>query len=551
MPCSAVRSTDAELLTLIRQGRDLLEAGKAAEAEALFLQAAAQDGDSLTTRLWVLRSWMEQGRSDETLQALDALTDTGHRGVEMQYLYGMAFARRAEGLLASGTIDSSVPMLFSDAVALLREALEADRIRFADAALPLADSAWQSQDLETARWSVDQAVGMSPESAEAWQVRGRVCLSQFVAAEAEEKGGSRAETLWDDATGSFQRALDLLATPTSASDELRLADAATALARALLWREHRVEATEAFATAMTWAPETVDYVEAQRLLGSSGPATDSSVGFRAALESARSRFEARTGTERAREATLLWWLGWARFQVADWSASEEAFLACMSASPAITNAWFYVGLARQYRKDSEGALAAMHAGWDADPATMVSTAAAAQGSLRTFEGLLEWCASREPARNLDAAFLAELLTRAYPEEPRHWNNLGLFLRDEGERLEIAAHQDGGPAPDAALLSDLYERSYAAYEHALALTPDDPQVINDTALMLQYHLERDADSAEAMYRRSIALSNERLAAPDLSADDRARFEQTLSDATGNLERLLEPETVGAGAQTSAP
>ena len=206
----------------------------------------------------------------------------------------------------------------------------------------------------------------------------------------------------------------------------------------------------------------------------------------------------------------------------------------------LANAWFYVGLARQYRKDSEGALVAMHAGWDADPAAMVTAAVGMQGSLRAFEDLLGWCASQEPPRNLEAAFLSEMLTSALPREPRYWNNLGLFLRDEGERLELAAYHKKAPEPDKALLTDLYNRSYRAYEHALELAPDDPQLLNDTGLMLHYHLGPDLAQAEEMYRRAINLAEMRLEDPGISAQDRERFTATRDDATKNLDVLLHPE-----------
>jgi len=532
----------AEIETWIAQGRALLEAGSPVEAEAVFARAAAQEGDSLRTHMWLLRSWMDQDRSDETLAALDALETSGEQGIELKYLYGMAFARRAESAVASGSWDGSVQMLFLDAVPMLRDALEADATLFGDALLPLARCAWYVEELPTARSAADQAVARRPESAPAWVVRGRIALSQFVVAENQNAGSSEAEALWTDTTHSLRRALQLYGAPEgpgAAAGEL--AGAATELAHALLWRQRFAEATEAFSTAIAWAPEAVDYAAMQRLLAPAKPAQgEAAVGFAAALETGVARFAARPAAAYERAATPLWWLGWERFTAADWSASEEAFLACMKLEPSITNAWFYVGLARQYRKDHDGAIAALHSGWEADPTTMTATAQSAGGSLRAFEALIGWCASQEPARNLEAAFLAELLAQAFPADPRHWNNLGLFLRDEGERLEIAAHLAHEAPPDPALLSDLYERSFTAYQRALALTPDDPQVLNDTALMLQYHLLRDLDQVEAMYRRSIALSEERLASPDISAEDRARFEQTKSDASGNLRRLLEPE-----------
>jgi tetratricopeptide (TPR) repeat protein len=301
---------------------------------------------------------------------------------------------------------------------------------------------------------------------------------------------------------------------------------------------------------MTWAPGTFDYRQAQEFLGGAPKRSDSDslLGFRAALEAAHGASLENGGATGLEGGTQLWWLGWARFLDADWKGSEEAFQASLACGPEFTNAWFYLALARQYSKDSAGALAAIHSGCEADAATMVSAAQGAGGSLKAFESLIGWCAMQEPALNLEAAFLAELLTQAFPEEPRHWNNLGLFLRDEGERMEMGARHGGGAEPDPATLADLYRQSYAAYRRALELNPDDPQLLNDTALMVQYHVDGDPAEVEAMYRRSVALLAELLADPALSPDDRARFEQTKSDVSGNLERLLS-EKASAPAATN--
>lgn len=540
-----------EVRAAVAEGRARLEAGKPVEAEVLFARAAELDGNALRTRMWLLRAWMEEERSDEVLAALDGLDAAGERGAVMNYLYGMAFARRAEQAVASGNVDSSVPMLFQDASDLLARAVAADGERFADAWLPLANAAWQSQDLATARRAADAAVEVLDGRVDALEMRGKVALSQLVVAEGREPGGAEAEAFWQASTESFGQALATLCADPEAAPE-QVAATATSLAHAWLWRQRYGEATDAFATAVAFAPGRVDYGGMHGLLAAAPADATAPSGFRAALEAGRERFEARRGADDPGEAALLWWLGWARFGAAEWAASEEAFLKGLELAPGISNGWYYVALARHYRKDPEGALAAMRAGWEADPASLAGTAAASGGGVRGLEGLIGWCATQEPARNLDAAFLAEVLTRAFPDEPRHWNNLGLFLRDEGERQEIAAYHGEGPAPDDAVLADLYEGSFAAYERALALTPDDPQVINDTALMLQYHLDRDQERVEAMYRRSIALSEERLADADLSPDDRARFEQTREDARGNLDRLLglEPEHPGKPAPESA-
>jgi len=542
-PQALVGLPEAEYQNRIAHGRELLDAGKPVEAEAVFAKAAAEDGESLRTRMWVLRAWMDQGRSNDTLDALDELNHAlgQQKSLELDYLYGMAFARRAESNLAMGVTDSSVQLNFTDAKTFLEEVLRADPRRYRDAYLPLARAAWFEQDLETARWAADQAVEVQA-SPDAWLQRGRILMAEFASAEAEEAGGDEAEALWSEAARSFRSAVEAAGTPRTDDEGARLAEAATQLGHTMVWRQKGAEATDAYATAMAWNPGGFDYGRTLEFLRGLPNVVDEErpVGFRAALEQGRERLEARGPLAGEGAATLLWWLGWARFADAAWESSEAAFQQSLALVPEFANAWFYIGLSRQYRKDSAGAVAAMHAGWDIDPASMVATVASAGGALRAFEGLLGWCATEEPPHNLDAAFLAEMLAQAFPDQPRHWNNVGLFLRDEGERLEWAAHEKKTDPPSEDLLTDLYERSYKAYQRALELTPDDPQLINDTALMLHYHLDGELAAVEERYREALARCDALLADPELSEDDRARFEQTKKDIAVNLKALLEPE-----------
>lgn len=531
---------ESALQARIEEGRALLDHGQPAEAEAVFAELAAADGNSLRTRMWVLRAWMDQGRSNDTLDALDELSRAGEKGLEMTYLYGMAFARRAEGHIAAGVTDSSIEMNFQDAVQKLHEVVQADPARYHDAFLPLARAAWYVQELDTARWAADHVVEVEPGSAEGWLGRGRIAMSQFVGAQGEEGANASAETHWSDAVSSFRRAIELYGAPAEERAQAGLVEAATQLGHAMLWKGKAADATDAYATAIAWDPQGFDYGQAVEALRG-GPADDDRPsGFGAALELGKERFEAHGQAADPRLATLYWWLGWARFVEADWSGAEQAFQDALARQPEYANCWFYIGLARQYRKESESALQAMHAGWDADPAAMVQTIAGAGGSLRGFEGLLSWCAEQEPPRNLEAVFLAEMLAEAFPDEARYWNNVGLFLRDEGERLEIDAHKNKTTPPAAELLADLYGRAFQAYQRALELQPHDPQLINDTAVMLDYHLDGDQREVEAMYRRALDLVDAQLASTELSPDDRLRFEQTKKDTETNLKYLLDPE-----------
>ncbi len=95
-----------------------------------------------------------------------------------------------------------------------------------------------------------------------------------------------------------------------------------------------------------------------------------------------------------------------------------------------------------------------------------------------------------------------------------WNNYAFFARDTGA----------------------YEESYRAYERALELDPSNPSLLNDTALILHYHLLRDLDRAEELYALAIE-EGERLLEDD-TVDQNAKNAAKIAvrDATNNLALL---------------
>ncbi len=95
-----------------------------------------------------------------------------------------------------------------------------------------------------------------------------------------------------------------------------------------------------------------------------------------------------------------------------------------------------------------------------------------------------------------------------------WNNYAFLCRETGE----------------------YENAYTAYERAIELAPTNPSFLNDTALILQYHLHRDLDRAAELYERAIEEGKRVLAddAADSIAKDAAST--AVRDATNNLGML---------------
>jgi hypothetical protein len=112
-----------------------------------------------------------------------------------------------------------------------------------------------------------------------------------------------------------------------------------------------------------------------------------------------------------------------------------------------------------------------------------------------------------------------------------YNNAALAARDLGVAKAKAS--------DAAVAKDLWERSYAYYEKAVVLSPDDVRVVNDCGLMLVYHLHRDLDRARALFDRAIELGSAQLRALPADAERREResLEEAVGDAYQNIAVLL--------------
>ena len=121
-PAKAKRNID----TLIIEGRKELEAGDWSRARDTFARAH-RISPGLRTRMWVLRTWIDEGRNNDVLKAIDDLRDglkvEGRESdtIELDYLYGMAFAYRARALVASGVVDGAVTMNFLDAQSHLQK----------------------------------------------------------------------------------------------------------------------------------------------------------------------------------------------------------------------------------------------------------------------------------------------------------------------------------------------------------------------------------------------------------------------------------------------
>ena len=90
--------------------------------------------------------------------------------------------------------------------------------------------------------------------------------------------------------------------------------------------------------------------------------------------------------------------------------------------------------------------------------------------------------------------------------------------------------------DKQLAQSYFEKAYAAYAKALEISPENPALLNDTAVMLHYYLDRDAEKAKAMYKKAAELAEAELKRGDLTPEVRTRDETALRDSRNNLAKL---------------
>ncbi|MDZ4772728.1 MAG: tetratricopeptide repeat protein [Planctomycetota bacterium] len=522
LPLFAVHAHAETVDELVAKGRALLAEGKAADAQIAFETAEKQDGATLKTRMWTLRSWLPQGRVNDALDAIDKLDHAGAKGPDMEYLYGMAFAFKAKGYIQERAPGGVVDMAFIDAVNYLEKATKADPVRFADAFGPLAESAWYARNLPLARSAADKACALAPNDPETHLMLGQVAMAQFVAANQIEAEKPAAEKHWEAACSANLRAANLLSTIATPAAKARSAAPHLELARAFGWKQKPEEAAREYALALGFDPLVVDFNEIKGALDGAQ--------FVTTLQAGAANFTQNWGPDDPGDGSILWWLGFAQFEQKQYAPAEEAFQAALKERPDFYNSWFYTALARFHQQKFAEAIEALAKNFTDNPVDLVRSIDSNRGyNIPILDALIGWSANKQ--RNLDAALLSEIQTAVVPEHAPYWNNVGLFNRDAGDALAKSKKEE-----DRARAKELWEKALVAYEKALSLSPDDPNYLNDLAVVLDYNLKRDLPRAKALYEKALLRATEQLARKDLTADMRGFLEIAARDSRNNVERL---------------
>ncbi|MEZ5987826.1 MAG: hypothetical protein R3F30_01605 [Planctomycetota bacterium] len=215
-------------------------------------------------------------------------------------------------------------------------------------------------------------------------------------------------------------------------------------------------------------------------------------------------------------AALLYDAGLAANAVPNPKLCAEAMEAAFRGDEALVDALYYAGMSRYDLEEWEKARVAIseysRRAWARLAETM--RGATKEQAAALSDKLLYLAGSAYKARDLGGSREIQHALAAFHDTADRWNDYAFLCRETG----------------------LYEESYAGYRKALDKSPDDPNLLNDCALILQYHLRRDLDDARAMYEKAIA--NAKAIVKDRKADEgaKARARQAISDASGNLAKL---------------
>lgn len=528
-PLHAPASDSVE--TLVLRGRRQLTTGELEQAEASFLEAVELE-DSVRTRPWLIRSWIEAGRVEQALSATQTLEQSQAPSDVVAYLYGMSFRALALREVAEG--GSSAGLFFNDALGYLSEAERADMGRFPDLHFALAETAWHTGDLQLAAVQIRRALEQGPADAPAHLLDGRIALARYQSSAELDPEAAAAEL--ERASQALKHAITALGSPKTSAQRWALAETWIQRGYVALFAEDLAASAVAFGQAASWAPEAIDFNYWNTTLGK-----DVFVAQIDTALAAKSR-----AREREETALLNWWQGFGHYQKnkrADFALAEVSFRQAVELHPEFVASWYYMAKAQYAQQKQAEALDALRQYAAVDRKGLIGSLQA-ESSLDAYmlEGLVGWCAQGggQGSRpdNEGAAFLTELLTEVQPQVARHWSNLGLFLRDQGtDRLRNTPKEER----ISAQIMKPFERSLAAYERALELEPDNPVFLNDTALILHYYLTREDERAAALYRQADEAARARLAAEgqageSLSASQREVLETVLTDAANNLLKL---------------
>jgi len=482
--------------------------GRFSEAADAFLALAKAEPQRPDWVVAAGRCLGRSGRFKEAVDLLDAARKSFPGMIEVQGMLARTLLLQAE--MERGA--SNPEILWADAAEIAESVLRAapdDE----DSRLVLAQARYLLGDWEQAIHQAEEAVRRHPTRAGAHILLGRIATDRFrglLQQHNEQKltGQAAADLVGaidvqrQLAIRSFQRACEL--DPTRAHPHIALGQLAFMDQRTAAGRAHFVDALaidpdasldhNAFLIEIDWKTRRAAYAEAHR------------------------RYAAGTKAQPEKAATLRFHEGRACFDGGSWAEAQKCFEDALAGNPAATNNLYYLFRCAYYQDDHDAA--------ERHAAKLGAISAPAFADMvRALPG---------DKRGEVGATIDFLAHRAYAgkrvENSRDLNHVVACLKDSADAWNNHAFlcRETGRFPDA----------WSSYQNALEKEPDSPQLLNDAAVILQYHMTSDENlkKARGMYERAVQLAGKMLADANITGVVRERAEKAKADATLNLAAL---------------
>ncbi|HLQ39133.1 MAG TPA: tetratricopeptide repeat protein [Planctomycetota bacterium] len=484
------------------------QAGQFAAAANTFLQLVAAEPDRPE---WAVAAGRCLGRASRFNDAMDLLEQKRKQFpavLDLPAMLARTYLLKAES--EPGAINPE--SWYADAASLAETVLAADPGHL-EAALILAQARYQLGQWDAAVGTAEAAARRHPEHPGPHILLGRIALERYRqlrrdydAAKADGQSGAgllpQIQAERDHAVAAFLRAVAIdpkRPFPHQALGNLAASDGKIDVALQYYIAAMVVDPDAAVDHAWIEHNTTLE----QRL---------------ATYQSALARYRALPAPAPHKVALLQWYVARALYDGQRWAEAVPAFERVLADNAAFVNAHYYAALAAWWQDQHDLAEAHAAAYARAGAPAFADVVRALPNDLRAQVGtILKFLGDRAfQQQRLEHSRDLNHVVACLKDTADAWNNYAFLCRETGN----------------------FADSYAAYQQALEKEPESPQLLNDAAVILQYHLPSAENLAKArgMYERALALAAKVLADTGAGKDERQRAESAQHDAEQNLAKL---------------
>lgn len=496
--------------SLAEQAGAAERAGDLGHAGELWAKHAEQHPDDAAAWLHAANDLIAAQRYTDALDVLDRARKHHPDDADLAVAVAKACNLQAESLLAKGIRDTSVTWQFDEAARVAEAALRSHPDN-RDLRLLLAQSRYQLGDMDAASAAAEEAVRRFPSHPGGHMLLGKIAFQEFVGLQRriqqEKPTGKALDDLQQMADDARQRAHDAYQRAVQLDPQRAFAHAQLGDLQA--WQDDVEHALRHYGDALAIDPGVA--LDHHWLAQHSTPEQRVKL-----YTDAAASYRARDGASPAKAAVLDWWHAYALFEARQFHDAWPLFEQAVAADPDYVNSHGYAMLAAYWDGNQDEA---EHEAARYGEAAAANFADFVRQNAQRDEvvAILEFLAQRAyDAGRLQASRPISHVLAMVVDDEQHWNNYAFLCSETGA----------------------YEESFAAYRDALSIAPDSPQLLNDAAVVLQYHLPTDENlkKAKEMYDHAIVAADRILKDAGASDEEHTRARQARANAKSNLAKL---------------